>query len=128
MISFDGVSREVCSARRIRTNTPLQALVTLNDSVYLEASRHFAWRMQAGAAIDKAISNGYQLALQKPITNERLTALRTLYNRAYAKLKDDPEKTCDINGTNDEHNNPETAALVIVANAILNLDELITKN
>ena len=39
MITFDGVGREVCTARRIRTNTPLQALVTLNDSVYLEASR-----------------------------------------------------------------------------------------
>lgn len=45
MISFDGAAREVCSSRRIRTNTPLQALVTLNDSVYLEASRNFAYRM-----------------------------------------------------------------------------------
>ena len=41
MMSFDGASREVCTARRIRTNTPLQALVTLNDSVYIEASRLF---------------------------------------------------------------------------------------
>ena len=128
MISFDGVSREVCTARRIRTNTPLQALVTLNDSVYLEASRHFAWQMQARKDVGKSISEGYRMALQKPITTERLTALRNLYDKAFLKLKDDPEKTCEINGRKDEHNTPETAALVIVANAILNLDELITKN
>ena len=46
MITFDGVSREVCTARRIRTNTPLQALTTLNDSVYIDLARHFARRMQ----------------------------------------------------------------------------------
>ena len=42
MLMFDGADREVCTARRIRTNTPLQALVTLNDSVYIDAARHFA--------------------------------------------------------------------------------------
>jgi hypothetical protein len=49
MISFDGVGREVCTSRRIRTNTPLQALVTLNDSVYLQASRNFAYVIQKQA-------------------------------------------------------------------------------
>src|SRR5580698_5505604 len=47
MISFDATSREVCTARRIRTNTPLQALVTLNDTVYLDLARHFAHRMDS---------------------------------------------------------------------------------
>ncbi len=46
MMTFDGRDREVCTARRIRTNTPLQALATLNDSVYIEGARHFADRMQ----------------------------------------------------------------------------------
>ena len=45
-ILFDGADREVCTARRIRTNTPLQALVTLNDSAYIDIARHFAQRMQ----------------------------------------------------------------------------------
>ena len=53
MISFDGTSREVCTARRIRTNTPLQALTTLNDSVFLEAAQHFAWRIKTVVAADK---------------------------------------------------------------------------
>ena len=48
MMTFDGAAREVCTARRIRTNTPLQALVTLNDQTYLDAARHFAYRMQEG--------------------------------------------------------------------------------
>ncbi len=132
MISFDGVSREVCSVRRIRTNTPLQALTIMNDSVYLEASRHFAWKMQEQSTdkkdIAKVISEGYRLALSKPITTDRLTALKNLYTKAFEKLKNDPDKTCEINGQPDQHNNVETAALVIVANAILNLDEMITKN
>ena len=132
MIGFDGVSREVCTVRRIRTNTPLQALTTMNDSVYLEASRYFAWKMLEKSAdknnIGTVISTGYREALLKPISTGRLAALKNLYNTAYQKLKNDPDKMCEINGQPDQHNNVETAALVIVANAILNLDEVITKN
>ncbi|MEO6674627.1 MAG: DUF1553 domain-containing protein [Ginsengibacter sp.] len=131
MISFDGVFREVCSSRRIRTNTPLQALVTLNDSVYLEASRHFAYRMQENndpKDVKKIIETGYQIALRKSITPPKLKALEKLYDKAYGQFIIDADKTCEIIGLNDKHNNPETAALVIVAGAILNLDEVITKN
>jgi hypothetical protein len=46
MMTFDGVAREVCTARRIRTNTPLQALVTLNDEAYIDMARYFAYKMQ----------------------------------------------------------------------------------
>ena len=130
MITFDGAPREVCMARRIRTNTPLQALVTLNDETYLEAARHFAFRMQekGGANIRQQISRGYEMALYKPITAGKLAVLEKLYYQSYDKLKDDKDKTCDMIGVMDQHNNPETAALVVVANALLNLDELITKN
>jgi hypothetical protein len=130
MISFDATSREVCTARRIRTNTPLQALVTLNDSSYLDMARHFAYRMQSEAGNDviKEISKGYEMAMYKMIASEKLQALKQLYDDAYAKMKSDKEKTCELIGEMDEHNNPETAALVVVANAMLNLDEVITKN
>ena len=46
MVTFDGIARNVCTARRIRTNTPLQALTTLNDSAYIDMARHFACRLQ----------------------------------------------------------------------------------
>jgi hypothetical protein len=132
MITFDAAGREVCMPRRIRTNTPLQALTTLNDSVYLEAGRHLAYRMQKEAASEKNIQNliakGYEAMIHKPITPAKSKALEELYRQAFASLKGDKIKTCEIIGTNDSHNNPETAALVVVANAMLNLDEVITKN
>jgi hypothetical protein len=52
MITFDGVSCEVCTVRRIRTNTPLQALTTLNDSAYIDMARQFANRMQKESGSD----------------------------------------------------------------------------
>jgi hypothetical protein len=118
--------------RRIRTNTPLQALTTLNDSVYLEAARHLAYRMQKASGnkndIKELIAKGYQVMMYKPISPAKSKALEDLYVKAYASLKNDEEKTCELVGLNDEHNNPETAALVVVSNAMLNLDEMITKN
>ncbi|MBS1600996.1 MAG: DUF1553 domain-containing protein [Bacteroidetes bacterium] len=130
MITFDGASREVCTVRRIRTNTPLQALVTLNDEAFLDAARHLAYRMQkeGGKDIDSQISKGYEFLMYKSIAPSKLTSLKKLYEASFSKLKDDKDKTCDMIGMMDEHNNPETAAMVVVANAMLNLDELITKN
>ena len=131
MISFDGVGREVCTSRRIRTNTPLQALVTLNDSVYLVAARHFAYTLQDEDGennVKEKIARGYEMALRKNISKEKLAALERLYFTALENFKKDKNKTCEMIGVDDEHNNPETAAMVVVANALLNLDEVITKS
>ncbi len=131
MITFDGVGREVCTSRRIRTNTPLQALVTLNDSTYLDLSRRFAYRMQNEEKTNDVramIGSGYEMLMYHSITPQKSEALVRLYNNAYNKFKNDTDRTCEIIGVNDSHNNPETAALVVVANALLNLDEVITKN
>ena len=125
MITFDAVGREVCTARRIITNTPLQALVTLNDSVYLEAARYYAYRMQNSIRtnnIPEIISNGYSNLLFKSIAPAKLNALLKLYNNAFDRFKNNADKTCAIVGVNNKYNNPETAALVIVANALLNLE------
>ena len=130
MMSFDGVAREVCTARRIRTNTPLQALVTLNDSTYLNAARHFAYLMQrkAGKNVNLQISSGYEMMMFKPITRAKLGVLENLYIESLNHFKNEKDKTCEIIGEMNEHDNPETAALVVVANAMMNLDEWITKN
>jgi hypothetical protein len=132
MITFDAAAREVCTSRRIRTNTPLQALVTLNDSVYLEASRHFAYRMQEQSksnSVKDWISKGYRFTMLKPITKAKLDALENLYNKALVQFRNDRDKTCEMIGEmHAKHTNAETAALVVVANAMLNMDELITKN
>ncbi|MBC7849484.1 MAG: DUF1553 domain-containing protein [Chitinophagaceae bacterium] len=130
MIAFDGSQRVVCNARRIRTNTPLQALVTLNDSAYLDMARHFAYRMKAdgGADIAKQIAKGYERMMFKAITNEKLNVFTNLYAKALEDFKKNPERTCEMIGIMNEHNNASSAALVVVANAMLNMDEVITKN
>lgn len=130
MITFDGTSHEVCTARRIRTNTPLQSLTTLNDSVYIEAAQHFAYRMQSlgGNDLKKQISRGYELAMYKNITPGKLAVFEKLYNNAYGKFIADKQKMNLMAGNNQQKQNPATAALVVVAGAMMNLDEFITKN
>ncbi|MEP7143371.1 MAG: DUF1553 domain-containing protein [Ferruginibacter sp.] len=130
MITFDGVSREVCTVRRIRTNTPLQALTTLNDSAYIDLARHFAVRMQSSGIMDpaKQIGYAYTLATGHLPGEQKLTSLMTLYRKAYDQFKIDPVKTSEMTGNMPSGTNPETAALTVVANVILNLDEVLTKN
>ncbi|RYF94888.1 MAG: DUF1553 domain-containing protein [Chitinophagaceae bacterium] len=130
MITFDGTAREICTSRRIKTNTPLQALVTLNDESFLEMSRNFAFLMQdeGGAKIESKINYGYQRALNKKIAPAALTVMVRLYSESLDNFRKDADRTCEMVGMMDHHNNPETAALVVVANAMLNLDEMITKN
>ena len=130
MLSFDGVAREVCVARRIRTNTPLQALATLNDEGFIEMARHFAARMdkEGGSNVQQQISKGYELAMFRPISKEKLEPLMNLYQQALQQFKKDERKTCEMIGANMGNNTPEKAALIVVANAMLNLDEFVTKN
>ncbi|MDA0379429.1 MAG: DUF1553 domain-containing protein, partial [Bacteroidetes bacterium] len=101
MLTFDAPSREFCVSRRIRTNTPLQALVTLNDPAFWEAAEGLARRMEAAADSPAAqAALGYQLALGRPpsaATRATLTALA------------------------------EEAPLPVVANTIMNLDAFLTK-
>lgn len=127
MISFDAQAREVCTARRIRTNTPLQALTLLNDSVYLDAARHLAYKME-GASIPSAIKKGYSSVLYHDIDEASLTALQQLYAISYTRFTHDKDKIHEMVGMDDKHDNPGTAAMIVVANAILNLDEVITRN
>lgn len=127
MMNFDGVPRELCTARRIRTNTPLQSLTTLNDSAYVEMARSFAYRMKAKATdVKDQISVGFKMATYKNIDDKSLAALMKLYNTAYHKYKNDGNSAALLAA--DKNANAETAALTVVANAMLNLDELITKN
>jgi hypothetical protein len=128
MLSFDATSREVCTARRIRTNTPLQALTTLNDSVFIEVAKHFAGRIQSMGIKDKnaQITKGYELAMHHSITEDKRKAFEKLYDKAFIQFKDDKKKLVATTGPDKQ--TPENAALIIVAEALLNTDEFITKN
>lgn len=124
MLTFDGASREVCTARRIRTNTPLQALVTLNDSVYVEAAAHLALRMQTPQQVPGQISIGYEIVTGQKITNRKLAALEKLYAEG---IKEYQGGTM-VKVSNKKEEQPQLKALSLVAAAILNLDEVVTKN
>ena len=73
MITFDAGSGEVCQIRRVRTNTPLQALVTLNDTAFLEAAGALAARMEdVEGTLEQRIAHGFRLVLiRRGKTNPR---------------------------------------------------------
>ncbi len=129
MVTFDGVNREVCVSRRIRTNTPLQALVTLNDSTYLVAAVALANKMKNNDEnISKQIEKGFELATGQPISIEKRQVLEKLYQTAFNNfskklIKNEAEKHPSVL----TQQPPDLAALAIVANAILNLDEFLNK-
>jgi hypothetical protein len=129
MLTFDGAAREVCTSRRIRTNTPLQALVTLNDSAFVEMAVHMAKKMNSfsGTTSDK-ISEAYRQMMYKPITPERLSALSKLYDLAVKTYDPSKEGNFTLVNNPDKEKAAHGSALVVVANALLNMDEWITKN
>jgi hypothetical protein len=134
MMTFDGGSGEVCQIRRIRTNTPLQALVTLNDPVFLEAAAGLARRMIAEAGtLDSRVARGLRLALIRPLRKGEAAPLIALQKDAQMTFEAAPEKADALlrstratvpNGIS----KPEFAAWIVTANAILNLDEFLNRN
>ncbi|QBQ39924.1 DUF1553 domain-containing protein [Sphingobacterium psychroaquaticum] len=133
-ISFDASSREVCLVDRIRTNTPLQALTTLNDPVYLEAAKHLSQLMEQDGNGDtkRAVEAGYKRIMLKTPTTEKVQALEKLYANAVKDFGKRPEAAAlffgdDSRGLSKEKLIPK-AAFMVVANALLNLDEFLTKS
>ena len=125
-LTFDAGSREVCMVRRTVTNTPLQALVTLNDPVYLEASYHLAKNTRIANNVEKSITQSYERATYKKITPTQLEALKELYqNSIYEFTKNEEASQLFLHFA--EQPTAELAALTMVANAIMNLDEFLTK-
>lgn len=128
-ITFDATSREVCAARRLRTNTPLQALVTLNDPVYISAARALAQMMHREKDISAKITFGYQSAIGRAITPEKKAILEALYMDALQDFQAAPDEAkAIVEIQKDAQTQVEMAALMVVANVIMNLDEFITKS
>ncbi|SUJ28877.1 Protein of uncharacterised function (DUF1549) [Sphingobacterium spiritivorum] len=134
-ISFDASSREVCLVDRIRTNTPLQALTTLNDPVYLEAAKALADQMEKDAKgnIRQLIASGYRRTMFKDPAEDKLIALEKLYHQALNNFKSHPEAATKFlsiapAGNKNQQQIAAKAASTVVANALLNLDEFLTKS
>jgi hypothetical protein len=132
MATFDAPSREVCTVRRPRTNTPLQALVTMNDPAYVEAAQALARRMirEGGSTEADRAARGFRLVLSRQPTAAEIDRLVKLHDDAhteYAAAPDDAKKMAtDPLGPPpaDLHADiADLAAWTVVANVILNLDE-----
>jgi Protein of unknown function (DUF1553) len=134
MAAFDAPSREICSIKRSRTNTPLQAFVTLNDPVYIEAAQALARRIvsEGGTTPEERARFGLQLALCRPPADEQVNKIMDLYQSERAHHgKDSATATAlatDPLGPLPKGMDPaELAAWTTVANVLLNLDVVLTK-
>jgi mono/diheme cytochrome c family protein len=131
---FDAPDREKCTARRAVTNTPLQALVLLNDPTYVEASRALAERtLRNGGKSDQArINFAFRLATARtPDAQERTVLLDSLkeFRSSYAQDQGNATKLLSVGDAKADSSLPprELAAWTTVASMILNLDETVTK-
>jgi hypothetical protein len=121
-MTFDAASRDVCTARRMVTNTPLQALVTLNDPVYFEAAQALARRMMASGGDTRArIAWALRCVTGREPRAPDISRLTTLFDEAQATYTADPQLSAKAGP------DAGTAALTQVASTILNLDEALTK-
>ncbi len=131
--TFDAPSREICTLRRVRTNTPLQALVTLNDPVYVEAAQALARRMlNAGTTPMEKARFGFRIVLARAPHETELERLIVLQKEAHDEFSKDSKKATEM-ATNPIGPLPkgadavELAAWTTVANVLLNLDETMMK-
>ncbi|MCI0659490.1 MAG: DUF1553 domain-containing protein [Acidobacteria bacterium] len=134
LTTFDAPDREKCVARRPLTNTPLQALVMMNDPTYLEAARALAQRAirEAGKDADSRLTYAYRLAIARRPVKTELIVLRSLLNQQLLKYRSDKDAARELLSVGESPADPQTdqqelAAWTIVMSAILNLDETITK-
>jgi hypothetical protein len=121
--TFDAPSRELCSKRRILSNTPLQALAVLNDPAFTEFAQGLARRMKYDASGDlkERLALGYRLATSKLPTPDRVAELEALYTKLEKTYAADPSLRQGMAGT------PDGAAYTVVASVLLNLDEALIR-
>lgn len=132
--TFDAPDRNVCTVNRPRTNTPLQALVTLNDPVYVESAQALARRMvkEGGATVESRIERGFRLAVTRPPQPAELSRLVQLYHQARARFAQN-QKDAEALATQPLGPLPpgmdpvDLAAYTLVGNVLLNLDELFAR-
>ncbi|MGB1131175.1 MAG: DUF1553 domain-containing protein, partial [Haloferula sp.] len=121
-LTFDGSARDVCLPQRIVTNTPLQALVTLNDPAHIEFAQAFANRMkEAGDDLPTQLAHGYRLLTLGEATPQVIDVLTSLHADTAADYLQKPDEAAKL------ADSPKDAALVLVANTLLNSDFALNK-
>jgi len=130
MMAFDATSREYCTVRRVRTNTPLQALTMLNDEAAMEAARALAKRMieEAGDGVNGRAIYGFRACATRTPSGKEVERIAVLYQR---QLNHFAANAAEAGKIARNHSTKATvaefAAWTMVANVLLNLDETLTK-
>ena len=136
MATFDAPNREVCVLKRDRTNTPLQALVTLNDPVFVEAAQGLARRAVlvdgGGKSFESRVEKIFEWTLARRPRDTEVATLRTLWEEAISELESAPELATKLAteplGALPEGASPsELGAWTALCNVVLNLDEFLMK-
>jgi hypothetical protein len=127
LLLFDAPNREVCTVRRSRTNTPLQALALLNEVTYVEAARGLAGRMQVegGSTVAEQLAYGFRLATARKPTAAELQVLTAGYAEDLGRFRKQPEAARKLLARPEA--SAELAALTLAANVLLNLDETVNR-
>jgi hypothetical protein len=115
LVTYDAPSREFCTVRRVRTNTPLQALTSLNDPYFFDAAKALAKRLiaEGGATLEDRINYGFRITVSRPPSPTELSKVSEFYQKQLAESQAKPDS--------------ELAALTMVANVLLNMDGAVTK-
>ena len=132
-MTFDAPERNVCTVDRPRSNTPLQALTTLNDQVFIEAAGALARRMLTTATTPRdRIEYGFRLTTARKPSGKELQSLLTLFEKSAARYKQDADASRQLVTSSLIPPPPgmtasEMAPWIVVSNVLLNLDEAVTK-
>ena len=134
MLLFDAPFREVCAMRRTRSNTPLQALVLLNDPTFVESARFLGQRMieEGGESTEARVKHGMRLVLGRVPSSRELEILAKAVERHRSDFQDDLPAAGELLGFGETRGDSQLhpadlAAFTLLANTLLNLDEAITK-
>ena len=131
---FDAPSREFCTVNRPRTNTPLQALVLLNDPTYVEAARVFAQRIlsNGGDSVETKIDYAFQRAVARKPEHAESEVLQRLFQQQFEIFSQNSDAAMKIVSVGEspvpsDFDQTEHAAWTAIASIILNLDETVTR-
>jgi len=132
LATFDATSRSFCVVRRQKTNTPLQALVTLNDPTFNEAMKVMGQQMAANRNVNDAIVTTYRKLTGRKPTPKEILLLAELQKRQLEKFKKDPKKAAGWLAEGQyvidkQMDVAQIAANTVVASTILNSDASLTK-
>ena len=134
MATFDAPDRETCAVRRARTNTPLQALVLMNDVQYVEAARKFAERVvsEGGTSVEERVTFAFRSVMARKPNAAEIQSLTTLLTEYLSEFRKSPDAATKLLSAGESPRNEQLdandlAAWTMVTHLLLNLSESVTK-